>query len=361
MSAKSGFSTPAQQGWCDGNAARDVSCVPQTGKPPASAKATRPALAAAGRSSPSSTTTRSGSRPASFSARRAASGEGPSRGGEDAGGVGWFTSWSRMSIGSDRNTGPHGGVRASPNARRSAGPTSSPRRSSFAHLVTGVGEGDEVAREPRLGHEMPCVLLAGGDDERRLARLGGDQHAHGVAEAAHRVQVDEGGAARGERPAVGHADRGRLLQAEHVANVRRVDERVHERHLGRAGIAEDVGYALIAQDVDENVARASGHLIFPLVRSASYTGLETARMRGAVRSAPGLPRLGVSCAAAGPGGDGRMTIIAGRTAILLAKNKNTCKLWSKLIWTNRESSCRTPSQPTSERARKRAPGKSCAR
>ena len=122
-------------------------------------------------------------------------------------------------------------------------------------------ERDEIAGEPRLGHQMPCVLLAGGDDERRLARLGGDQHAHRVAEAAHRVQVDEGGAAGGERPSVGHADRGRLLKAEHVANVGRVDERVHQRHLGRAGIAEDMGYALIAQDVDENVARASGHRI----------------------------------------------------------------------------------------------------
>ena len=85
------------------------------------------------------------------------------------------------------------------------------------------------------------------------------------------MQVDEGGAAGGERPAVGHADGGRLLKAEDVANVGRVDQRVHERHLGRAGIAEDVGYALIAQDVDENVARASGHRLFPSVRLASYT------------------------------------------------------------------------------------------
>ena len=73
------------------------------------------------------------------------------------------------------------------------------------------------------------------------------------------MQVDEGGAASGERPTVGHADRGRLLKAEHVADVRRVDQRVHQRHFGRAGIAKDMGYSLIAQDVDENVARASGH------------------------------------------------------------------------------------------------------
>ena len=131
----------------------------------------------------------------------------------------------------------------------------------FGHRLC---EGDEVARKPRLGHEMARVLLAGGDDERRLARLRGDQYAHRVAQASHRVQIDEGGAAGGERPAVGHADRGRFLKAEDIGDVGRVDERVHERHLGRAGIAEDVGYALVAQDVEHNVAGASGHWISPL-------------------------------------------------------------------------------------------------
>jgi hypothetical protein len=87
------------------------------------------------------------------------------------------------------------------------------------------------------------------------------------------MQVDEGGAASGERPPVRHADRRRLLKPEHVANVRRVDERVHERHLGRAGIAKDMGYSLIAENVDENVARASGHRSFPSVCLASYTSL----------------------------------------------------------------------------------------
>ena len=85
------------------------------------------------------------------------------------------------------------------------------------------------------------------------------------------MQVDEAGAARGERPAVGHADRGRLLKAEDIGDVRDIDERVHERHLGRAGIAENVRHALIAQDVNENVARASRHRIFSTFRLASYT------------------------------------------------------------------------------------------
>ena len=138
-----------------------------------------------------------------------------------------------------------------------------------AHLLRPFGdrggERDKVAREPRLGHQVAGVLLARGDDERRLARLRGDQHAHRVAEAAHGVQVDERGAARRQRPAVGHRHRRRLLQAEDVGDVGGVDQRIHQRHLGRAGIAEDVGDPFVAKDVEQNVAGASGHerLLFP--------------------------------------------------------------------------------------------------
>jgi hypothetical protein len=120
-------------------------------------------------------------------------------------------------------------------------------------------ERDEIAGEPRLGHQMTRVLLAGGDHERGLARLRGDEHAHRIAEPAHCMQVDEAGAARGQRPAVRHADRRRLLEAKHVGDVGRVDERVHQRHLGRARIAEDMRDSLVAKDVEENVASASGH------------------------------------------------------------------------------------------------------
>ena len=105
---------------------------------------------------------------------------------------------------------------------------------------------------------MTRVLLTGGDDERRLAGLRGDQHAHGVAEAAHRVQVDEADLSGRQRPTVGHADGGRLLQAEHVGYVGRVDERVHQRHFRGAGIAEDVRDAFVSEYVDEDVAGA-GH------------------------------------------------------------------------------------------------------
>ena len=120
-------------------------------------------------------------------------------------------------------------------------------------------ERDEVAGQPRFARQVPRVLLPRGDDQRRLARLAGDQRAHRVAEPAHRVEIDEADLARSERPAVGHGDRRRFLQAEHVGDVGRVDQRVHQRHFGRAGIAEDMGDALVAQDVDQHVIGASGH------------------------------------------------------------------------------------------------------
>jgi hypothetical protein len=105
---------------------------------------------------------------------------------------------------------------------------------------------------------MAGVLLAGGDDQRRLAGFGGHQHAHRIAEPAHRVQVDEADFSGRQRPAVGHADGGRLLQAEHVGYVGRVDECVHQRHFRGAGIAEDMRNTFVAEDIDEDVAGA-GH------------------------------------------------------------------------------------------------------
>ena len=120
---------------------------------------------------------------------------------------------------------------------------------------------------------MTGVLLTGGDDQRRLTRLAGDERAHRVAEPAHRVQVDEADLAGGERPAIGHRHRGRLLQAEHVGEIGRVDQRVHQRHLGRAGIAEHVGDPLVAQDVDQYLVGASGH------RSGSGGGIRLVAAR----------------------------------------------------------------------------------
>ena len=198
-----------------------------------------------------------------------------------------------------------------------------------AHLLGPFGdrggERDKIAREPRLSHQVAGVLLARGDDERRLAGLGSDQHAHGVAEAAHGVQVDERGPARRQRPAVRHRHRRRLLQPEDVGDVRSVDQRVHEGHFGRAGVAEDVGDRFVAKDVEQNVAGASGHerLLFPrLPRSPSGDGRPSAASAGerAVASQGfrrGRPvwRLGVPCKS------------APTTGLFLRLRVSSCSLW----------------------------------
>jgi hypothetical protein len=125
--------------------------------------------------------TRSGSRPASFAARRPASGDGPSRGGAERGrgrAVHFLVEDVHRQGEKDRP------------ARRSAADREGaaqrlPHILAAAQFLGPFGhrrsKRNEIARKPWLAHEVPGVLLAGGDDEGRLARLGGDQHAHGVA------------------------------------------------------------------------------------------------------------------------------------------------------------------------------------
>ena len=77
-----------------------------------------------------------------------------------------------------------------------------------------------------------------------------------MADADGGVQVDEGGVVRRRRVAVGHADRDRFLQAEHVVEVgREVEE---ERQLGRARVAEDAAHAEVAQQLQDGVADGGG-------------------------------------------------------------------------------------------------------
>ena len=164
-------------------------------------------------------------------------------------------------------------------ARQSEGaaerrPTSSPRRSSFAHLVTGAAS---ATRSPEShGSVIRCLVSCWPAVTTSGVSLALEATSTPMALPRPPIacRLTKAVAARGERPTVGHADRGRLLKAEHISDVRRIDECVHERHLGRARIAKDVGYALIAQDVDENVARASGHRcpVLPQMERAQRAG-----------------------------------------------------------------------------------------
>ena len=68
--------------------------------------------------------------------------------------------------------------------------------------------------------------------------------------------------AGGLRVAVGHRHDGGLLQAEHVADLVLGRERIHQRQLGGAGIAEHDLDALLLEQFEEGVlAGHHGHMV----------------------------------------------------------------------------------------------------
>ena len=77
---------------------------------------------------------------------------------------------------------------------------------------------------------MSLLLLPGGDDQRRARIERREQGAHRVAEPRRDMHVARDQFPRGTGVPVGHRDDDRLLQAEHVAHVRVIGERMHDRH-----------------------------------------------------------------------------------------------------------------------------------
>ena len=107
----------------------------------------------------------------------------------------------------------------------------------------------QVGGQDRLGDDVFQVLLAGGEQDRRIRLHRVVQHAHGVAQAGRDMQVEHRELAGGLRVAVGHRHQRGLLQAEDVADVVLDRERIHQRQLGGAGIAEHDLDALLLQAV----------------------------------------------------------------------------------------------------------------
>ncbi len=71
------------------------------------------------------------------------------------------------------------------------------------------------------------------------------------------MQVDHRELAGGLGVAVGHRHHGGLLQAEDVVDLVLGRERIHQRQLGGAGIAEQVLDAFLLQEIEEGAL--SGH------------------------------------------------------------------------------------------------------
>ncbi len=123
-----------------------------------------------------------------------------------------------------------------------------------------AGERRQVGPQDRLGDVEALVVLAGGDEDAARRLLGVVEHAHGVAEPGRDMEVHHRELAGRLRVAVGHRHRGRLLQGEHVADVALDRERVHQRQLGGAGIAEHDLDAFLLQDLEEGALSGdAGH------------------------------------------------------------------------------------------------------
>ncbi len=131
-------------------------------------------------------------------------------------------------------------------------------RSTWAENFTnGLASVVRSADENRLLDQILGVLLAGGHDDRRPRHLRVVEHAHGVAQPRRDMQVDHGKSARGLRIAIRHRHQRGLLQAQDVADVVLDRERVHQRQLGGAGVAEHDLHALLLEQIEERAL--SGH------------------------------------------------------------------------------------------------------
>ena len=115
----------------------------------------------------------------------------------------------------------------------------------------------QVRRQHRLGDEIFEVLLAGGDQHRRVGLHGVVEHAHGVAEPGRDMEIEHREIAGGLRIAVGHRHQRGLLKPENVTDVVLDREGVHQRQFGGAGIAEHDRDALLLEQIEEGAF--SGH------------------------------------------------------------------------------------------------------
>ena len=164
-----------KSGWSDGKLDRPCDVVASwiTGAPSRSATATSSSTAPASQIAAAHEDARVGGR---GQHARPRGGRPPAAGGRwtsgTAGGVRSSPSAAAIctSSGSERNTGPVGGVMAVCTARRTADGRSSTRRTSAAHLVHGRDDVDHVAPEDRLLEQHPLVLLPGGHHQRRARR-----------------------------------------------------------------------------------------------------------------------------------------------------------------------------------------------
>ena len=142
----------------------------------------------------------------------------------------------RMSPGSEMNTGPRRGRDlggAAHDARQIFQPRhlDRPFHQRLRHL-------HKRAIEHRLRQAVALLLLAGGQDQGRPRKACIVERAHRVAEAGRDMDVAGNELTRSAAETVGHGDDQAFLHCHHISEIGVVLQRVHDRQLGGAGIAE---------------------------------------------------------------------------------------------------------------------------
>ncbi len=130
----------------------------------------------------------------------------------------------------------------------------------------------ELTTEERRLVEELGDLLTDGHQERHPGARGVEDPRHRVREPGLYVHVDDPQPVALLRVAVRHAQHGRLVQPQHVPDPVLARERVHERQLRRAGVAEHHVHALVRQPREQpvgGVAHASGAMVRPASRNCS--------------------------------------------------------------------------------------------
>ncbi len=137
-----------------------------------------------------------------------------------------------------------------------------------------AGETGEPPREKRLEREVPAVLLADHDDDRRAVDPRGRERPDRVPEPGRRVQHGQRGLPAPDRPARRETDHRPLVERQHEAEV--VRQPGEEGNLRRAGVREHRRQATPAEDVEGGVANGSAHA------KGSWSVQNGERVRGAI-------------------------------------------------------------------------------
>ena len=126
------------------------------------------------------------------------------------------------------------------------------------HAPFGDGRRDrgEVVAQHGIAQPEPRVLLAGRHDHRRVVLERAVDHADGVAQPGRHVQIDERRLAARLAVEIRGADRHALMQMHDVLELRIVEQRIEQRALGRAGIAEDAIDAVGQKRLQEHLTSA---------------------------------------------------------------------------------------------------------